>query len=604
MNMVAEQAQGVIVFFSYARRDKMLRDRLEEHLSNLKYKGLVQTWHDRDILAGSDWLEQIDISLHNAQIILLLISSTFMASDYCYGKEMQQALQLHAQKKATVIPILLRPVLYTDAPFARLSILPTNGKPVTTWRDRDSAFVDVALNIEKVALYYVQNRPVDQSPPSSQPPSPFVPDQPVGRSNSSAQPQPPLEEAKRARQTATPDKCPFCGTETRPGDNFCLNCGNRLQPPTSPPQVAPPLEAMPGSVGRVSPAAPYGSSDDIWDSPALPASAPTPVAVVPMQPPGGTAMAPPTTPVMRSKIASPAYLILRTNNETVREYVLDKPETSIGRTPGNDIPLLKDMLVSRRHATILYANGQYSIRDERSANGTFINSRQLDESSVRVLHNGDTITIGEHDLIFQTASSTAKALNIDHPPYRTQEDTNLATTVDDEYGTRSITGAMMPLPAAPHEEIDSKSVQEETIAHPLTELPDSHAQMVSEAIRRAYYTESVSAYERFLSHTSDDDEALRGLGKALYSLARYDEALDAFRRALLLRETPAAYAGLGDVLVKRKNYSEAVTAYERACQLDPDATLDYPNFIHALREIGRTDEADRIYANSQRLGYF
>jgi hypothetical protein len=49
------------VFFSYARRDKMLRDRLEEHLSNLKYRGLIQTWHDRDILAGSDWLEQIDM---------------------------------------------------------------------------------------------------------------------------------------------------------------------------------------------------------------------------------------------------------------------------------------------------------------------------------------------------------------------------------------------------------------------------------------------------------------------------------------------------------------------------------------------------------------
>src|SRR5712691_5999253 len=169
--MAAEQEQGVIVFFSYVRRDKILRDRLEEHLSNLKYRGLIQTWHDRDILAGSEWLEQIDISLHNAQIILLLISSTFMASDYCYSKEMQLALQLHAQRKATVIPILLRPVLYAGAPFARLSMLPTNGKPVTSWRDRDSAFVDVALNIEKIATHYVQNRTVSQPTLSGQPQS-------------------------------------------------------------------------------------------------------------------------------------------------------------------------------------------------------------------------------------------------------------------------------------------------------------------------------------------------------------------------------------------------------------------------------------------------
>ncbi len=471
--MAAEQAQGVIVFFSYVKRDKMLRDRLEEHLSNLKYKGLVQTWHDRDILAGSDWLEQIDISMHNAQIILLLISSTFMASDYCYGKEMQQALQLHAQKKATVIPILLRPVLYTDAPFARLSMLPTNGKPVTSWRDRDSAFVDVALNIEKVALYYVQSR--------SEEPSSVVPNQPMDRSNSSAQPQPPLEESKRARRTSIPDTCPFCGTETRPGDNFCLNCGNRLQPSTSPPQATPPsLESMPESVDPASPAGAYGSSDDIWNSPALPSSASTPVVIAQKQAPGGAAMAPPTAPVMRSKIDTPAHLIVRTNNnETVREYILDKAEMSIGRAPGSDILLSKDKLTSRRHATILYENGQYSIRDERSANGTFVNSQQLDESSVRVLQNGDTISIGEHELIFQTAYPAQKAFEIESMPffspvpspdltYPTREATHLTPSAGDEYSSRSMTGAMMPQPAAPPEEIDNISVQEETIGHALT----------------------------------------------------------------------------------------------------------------------------------------
>ncbi len=524
MNMAAEQVQGVIVFFSYAKRDKILRDRLEEHLSNLKYKGLIQTWHDRDILAGSDWLEQIDISLHNAQIILLLISSTFMASDYCYSKEMQQALQLHAQKKATVIPILLRPVLYTGAPFARLSILPTNGKPVTSWRDRDSAFVDVALNIEKVAMYYVQNRPVDQPIPSSQPSSPLVQD---------------------------------------------------LSASTPSPQVA----AVPiaPAMDWPAPAPYYGSPDSAWGNPDLPIiAADSPDAATTRS--GGTGWTSQAIPAVRSKIEEPAHLILRTyDNENVRDYVLDKPEMSIGRARGSDILLSRDKWISRRHATIFYKNGQYSIRDERSVNGTFVNSQQLDESSSRVLQNGDHIGIGEHELIFQTVNSSSSEVDIESMPamavsppsvadltFRTQEDPNLTASADDDYGVH----------------------------------------LISEAIRRAYYTESVAAYERVLSHTPGDDEALRGLGKALYGLARYNEALDAFRRALQSRETSASYAGLGDVLVKRKNYREAVTAYKKARQLDPDVTLDYPAFIHALREIGRADEADRMYARARDLGFF
>src|SRR6266581_6224568 len=78
------------------------------------------------------------------------ISSSFMASQYCYSMEMTRAMERHQQGKARVIPVLLRPVLFTGAPFAMLKMLPTNGKPVASWRNRDSAFVDIALGIERV----------------------------------------------------------------------------------------------------------------------------------------------------------------------------------------------------------------------------------------------------------------------------------------------------------------------------------------------------------------------------------------------------------------------------------------------------------------------
>jgi TIR domain/Tetratricopeptide repeat/TPR repeat len=180
----SEQEQGVFVFFSYAHRDKGLRDRLEEHLCNLKYRGLITTWYDREISAGEERAQQIDIYLNKAHIILLLISASFMASEYCYSTEMRQALERHEHHEADVIPILLRPVLYTDAPFAKLQMLPTNGKPIVQWRERDSAFVDIACAIERVAKKYapsakttpwlpIEHAPVDevaaQSGPLAQP---------------------------------------------------------------------------------------------------------------------------------------------------------------------------------------------------------------------------------------------------------------------------------------------------------------------------------------------------------------------------------------------------------------------------------------------------
>jgi hypothetical protein len=138
------------LFFSYAHQDEALRDKLEDHLSVLKYSGRITTWHAKEISAGQHIIEQIDIHLNTADIILLLISAHFLASEYCYGKEMMRALERYEQKDARVIPILLRPVFISDAPFVKLKMLPSNGKPVTSWRDRELAFVDIVQGINSL----------------------------------------------------------------------------------------------------------------------------------------------------------------------------------------------------------------------------------------------------------------------------------------------------------------------------------------------------------------------------------------------------------------------------------------------------------------------
>src|SRR5258707_8645015 len=118
----------VEVFYSYAHEDASLRDTLEKHLSLLHRQGLIFQWHDRQIAAGTDWAQALDIHLERASVILLLISADFLASDYCYGIEVKRALERHQANEARVIPILLRPTDWSGAPFAHLQALPTDPK--------------------------------------------------------------------------------------------------------------------------------------------------------------------------------------------------------------------------------------------------------------------------------------------------------------------------------------------------------------------------------------------------------------------------------------------------------------------------------------------
>ena len=139
----------VNIFYCYAQEDQKLRDELEKHLATMKRKDQITGWSDRNISAGKQWEDEIASHLDTANIILLLISPDFMHSDYCYGIEMQRALQRHENGDARVIPVLLRPVDWESAPFSKLQILPTDGTPVSNWRSLDDAFVNVARGIRK-----------------------------------------------------------------------------------------------------------------------------------------------------------------------------------------------------------------------------------------------------------------------------------------------------------------------------------------------------------------------------------------------------------------------------------------------------------------------
>lgn len=142
-------SQPLSVFISYSHRDEVLKQELEDHLALLKRQGKIRPWQDRQIEAGTDWNEQIREALDAADVILLLVSPRFMNSDFCYGKEMERAMQRHQNGDARVIPIILTPTDWKGAPFEKLQILPKDGKPVVDWPNHDAAFLDVVKGIRR-----------------------------------------------------------------------------------------------------------------------------------------------------------------------------------------------------------------------------------------------------------------------------------------------------------------------------------------------------------------------------------------------------------------------------------------------------------------------
>jgi hypothetical protein len=163
------------VFFSYSHKDEVLRDQLEVQLTMLKREALIETWHDRRITAGEDLGSSILSSLDDADVILLLVSPDFLASEYCWGVEVSRAMARHEAGKATVIPVILRFCEWQKAPFGKLLAAPKDGRPVSNWPDRDEAFLDVARMIRSALGKQVSaQKPLPNNPRADV--SPIVPD--------------------------------------------------------------------------------------------------------------------------------------------------------------------------------------------------------------------------------------------------------------------------------------------------------------------------------------------------------------------------------------------------------------------------------------------
>jgi hypothetical protein len=165
--MATETASPIHIFIAYSHLDERYRNKLNTHLASLRRAGIINDWYDRKISPGEEWESVILANLEKSQIVLLMVSADFIASDYCYNKEMKKALEMHESKQAIVIPVIVRAVDWRETPISKLQALPKDGKAVTLWSNQDQAWTDVVRGIKR-AIEQVKERQANL-PRGSQP---------------------------------------------------------------------------------------------------------------------------------------------------------------------------------------------------------------------------------------------------------------------------------------------------------------------------------------------------------------------------------------------------------------------------------------------------
>ena len=147
----SKRRKAASVFISYAHADEELRNKLYDHLGGLRHGGYIKDWYDGEIIAGQEWAPEISRHLEQADIILLLITSSFLGSEFIGRVELATSLDRHRRDGTIVVPVILKPADWQSTPLANLLALPKGGKAASTWRpDPEEAYVDIAHGLRRV----------------------------------------------------------------------------------------------------------------------------------------------------------------------------------------------------------------------------------------------------------------------------------------------------------------------------------------------------------------------------------------------------------------------------------------------------------------------
>lgn len=145
---------AVNLFISYSHKDEKFKEDFEDHLSSLKDQNIIDVWHDRKIIAGQEWKDEIDENLANSEIIIFLVSASFNSSQYCTSIELTQAIKQHQEGKSILIPVIIRHCDWQAYSYGKFQGLPKDGKPIASWSDSDEGWLDVIQGLKKTIVEF------------------------------------------------------------------------------------------------------------------------------------------------------------------------------------------------------------------------------------------------------------------------------------------------------------------------------------------------------------------------------------------------------------------------------------------------------------------
>jgi len=156
-------------FLSYTHADTALKEQLVRHLAPLRREGLIDLWHDGLLRPGEHLDPAVQAALAASDVVILLVSADFIASEYCYEQEMLRAFARQRDGTVRVIPIILRPCQWKGVPIgndetlSEFVALPKDGKAVISWSDTDTAFDNAVGAIRDMLKVSNTNRMHDEA---------------------------------------------------------------------------------------------------------------------------------------------------------------------------------------------------------------------------------------------------------------------------------------------------------------------------------------------------------------------------------------------------------------------------------------------------------
>jgi hypothetical protein len=144
------------VFISYSHKDGDFKDELVIMLAGLQRRGVIDAWQDRCIEEGDEWYQEIQDTMKDCDLAILLVSANFIASRFIQDEELPKLLKRRMEEGLRVVPVIVKPCMWQSEPILKdLQGLPRDGKPVITFSkengDRDQVWTDIAKAIEKRA---------------------------------------------------------------------------------------------------------------------------------------------------------------------------------------------------------------------------------------------------------------------------------------------------------------------------------------------------------------------------------------------------------------------------------------------------------------------